>query len=54
MNRTGIASLIGSERPGYSRGQFVQEYMKENFEPKDDTLSQEEISEKKQKYYEIK
>jgi len=54
MNRTGIASLIGSERPGYSRGQFVQEYMKENFEPKDDTLSQEEISEKKQKYYDSK
>jgi len=54
MNRTGIASLIGSERPGYSRGQFVQQYMKENFEPKDDTLSQEEISEKKQKYYDSK
>ena len=25
MNRTGIASLIGSERPGYSRGAYVYE-----------------------------
>ena len=25
MNRTGIASLIGSERPGYSRGASVYE-----------------------------
>lgn len=30
MNRTGITSLIGSERPGYARGQYVKELKEDN------------------------
>ena len=30
MNRTGITSLIGSERPGYARGQYVNELKEDN------------------------